>query len=612
MELTLDEALQKGIEAHKTGQIQEADSLYTAILKAQPKHPGANHNMGLLAVGLGKIQEALQFFSAALEAKPSVGQFWLSYIDALIKLDRIADAKAAFNQAKDKGANGEAFDCLEKLLAEQITNIQDPSSDQLQPIINLYSQGQLQLALSRSTEMLNKFPYSVVLFNIVGASNLGLMKFDAAIEGFKQALKIKPNFAEAFNNMGTALRGKGDLDAAIKSYKQALKIRPEYAGAYSNMSVALTDKGDLQAAINSCKQALRIEPNNAEAFNNMGNALKNKGELESAISSYEQALNIKPDFAEVFNNMGTALDAKGSSEAAINSFNQALKFKPDYAEAHYNLGVVLLGIRQYEKAVKYLKFSDFENSKYHLLKCLYLQDKKSSFYDQLDYLIIKGEIHPLIGSLGCRSVLKYGIERPNLFCKDPLNYLLKTQLNEQYDFEKIFIKTAKKILNKDRILNKKQGLLTNGYQTSGNLFSLERDLTENIEKIIRLAIENYLVFFKDSEEGFITSWPTTYSLYGWLVSMKSGGKLRPHMHEKGWISGSIYLNVPPKSKIDSGNLVVCIEDDDLAGTNINQTKSIDVITGNLCLFPASLLHYTIPFESEEERIVLAFDVVPKY
>jgi hypothetical protein len=137
-------------------------------------------------------------------------------------------------------------------------------------------------------------------------------------------------------------------------------------------------------------------------------------------------------------------------------------------------------------------------------------------------------------------------------------------------------------------------------------------LTENIEKIIRLAIENYLVLFKDSEEGLITSWPTTYSLYGWLVSMKSGGKLRPHMHEKGWISGSIYLNVPSKSKIDSGNLVVCIEDNDLAGTNINQTKSIDVVTGNLCLFPASLLHYTIPFESEEERIVLAFDVVPKY
>ena len=117
-------------------------------------------------------------------------------------------------------------------------------------------------------------------------------------------------------------------------------------------------------------------------------------------------------------------------------------------------------------------------------------------------------------------------------------------------------------------------------------------------------------YFKDSEEGLITSWPTDYSLRGWLVSMKSGGKLRPHMHENGWISGSIYINVPPKSKTESGNFVVCIEEEYLTGENRNQEENIDVVTGSMVLFPASLLHYTIPFESEEERIVLAFDVVP--
>ena len=55
MELTLDQALQKGIEAHKAGQLQEADRFYTAVLKAQPKHPDANHNMGVLAVGVEKL-----------------------------------------------------------------------------------------------------------------------------------------------------------------------------------------------------------------------------------------------------------------------------------------------------------------------------------------------------------------------------------------------------------------------------------------------------------------------------------------------------------------------------------------------------------------------------
>ena len=86
MELTLEQALQKGIEAHKAGKVQEADQYYTAIIKAQPKHPDANHNMGVLAVDIGKIEAALLFFETALQTDSSVAQYWLSYINALIKL----------------------------------------------------------------------------------------------------------------------------------------------------------------------------------------------------------------------------------------------------------------------------------------------------------------------------------------------------------------------------------------------------------------------------------------------------------------------------------------------------------------------------------------------
>ena len=119
MELTLDQALQKGIEAHRAGNVQEADRYYTAILKANPKHPDANHNMGVLAVGLGKVQEALPFFKAALEANPNLAQYWLSYIDAFIKLERMDEAKVVFDQLS-KGATGEGLDQIEEGLVYQI------------------------------------------------------------------------------------------------------------------------------------------------------------------------------------------------------------------------------------------------------------------------------------------------------------------------------------------------------------------------------------------------------------------------------------------------------------------------------------------------------------
>ena len=93
--------------------------------------------------------------------------------------------------------------------------------------------------------------------------------------------------------------------------------------------------------------------------------------------------------------------------------------------------------------------------------------------------------------------------------------------------------------------------------------------------------------------------------------MKNGGKINPHIHDHGWLSGSIYINVPPKLNINSGNIVVCLNDqqNEIPDNNIDKNKKIiNVVTGSFCLFPASLYHYTIPFKSDEDRIVLAFDV----
>ena len=165
MELTLEQALQKGVEAHKAGRVQEADRYYTAILKAQPKHPDANHNMGVLAVGVGKVEQALPFFKTALEANPNIAQYWLSYVDALIKLGQIDEAKSMFDKAKSNGAKGDGFDKLEeqlRLSSSKTSNTQEPPKEQVQPIIDLFNQAQLYQALEQADLLLQKFPGSSI------------------------------------------------------------------------------------------------------------------------------------------------------------------------------------------------------------------------------------------------------------------------------------------------------------------------------------------------------------------------------------------------------------------------------------------------------------------
>ena len=103
MELTIEQALQQGIAAHKEGKLQDAERLYRAILQSQPLHPDANHNLGVLAVSVNNAKAALPFFKTALEANPKIEQFWLSYIDALIKEKQFDNANQVFEQAKKQG-----------------------------------------------------------------------------------------------------------------------------------------------------------------------------------------------------------------------------------------------------------------------------------------------------------------------------------------------------------------------------------------------------------------------------------------------------------------------------------------------------------------------------
>jgi len=114
--LTIDQALQQAVNYHQAGQLPEAEQLYRAILQVQPTHADANHNLGLLAVAVGKTTEALPFFKLALETNPNQAQFWLSYIDGLIKTQQFELARSVLAQGQKIGLKGNKTNELVALL----------------------------------------------------------------------------------------------------------------------------------------------------------------------------------------------------------------------------------------------------------------------------------------------------------------------------------------------------------------------------------------------------------------------------------------------------------------------------------------------------------------
>ena len=124
---------------------------------------------------------------------------------------------------------------------------------------------------------------------------------------WRHALACTSNNSFAHRELGAALNTKGDKDQAIEQFREALKIQPDFAQAHYDLGVAFYEKGEVDEAILQFKQALESAPHYAKAHNNLGVALRNRGELDAAIEQYRQAAQIRPDIAEFHYNLGVAL-----------------------------------------------------------------------------------------------------------------------------------------------------------------------------------------------------------------------------------------------------------------------------------------------------------------
>ena len=209
-----------------------------------------------------------------------------------LKAGEITEAEELYKQVLSKfPKNKKAIQGYQKLKAgitSKGSSSSEPPQEQVQELINLYNQGRCEDVLSKVKPLISLFPKTIIFFNLQGAFNAALKKYDAAIDSYKRAIKIKPEHADAYNNMGNALKKKGELDAAIDSYKQAIKINPNYSDAYINIGNALREKGDLDAAIDSFEKALEIKPEYADVAYNIGICLKEKGETDATLDNFKK------------------------------------------------------------------------------------------------------------------------------------------------------------------------------------------------------------------------------------------------------------------------------------------------------------------------------------
>ena len=391
MELTVDQALQQGVAAHKEGKLEEAERLYRAILQSQPLHPDANHNLGVLAVSVNKAEAALPLFKTALEANPKLEQIWLSYIDALIKEKQFENANLVIEQAKTQGVEEGKLDVLEmqitptaqvnepklvvqkksltllkrrKNLSKQkkqkkakkqtLTGMRPPEAV-IKSLLEHYQNGRHGDAEKLAVSITERFPEYQFGWKALGLVLEKTGRINESLVPSQKSVQLASEDAEAHNNLGITLKKLGRLEESRASYTQAIALKPDFAGAHYNLGNTLKGLDRLDEAVASYTQAIALRPHYVEAHNNLGIALRALERLEEAETSFRQAIALNPDLTDAHDNLGMTLNAMGRLEEAETSYRKALALNSDLTDTHDNLGMTLNAMGSKESALKHFE-----------------------------------------------------------------------------------------------------------------------------------------------------------------------------------------------------------------------------------------------------------------
>lgn len=198
---------------------------------------------------------------------------------------------------------------------------------------------------------------------------LELNRLDDAIENFNAALKIDPNNPAAHYGLGQVSISKRSYSEAVEHFQKTLAQLPGANRVHYSLAMAYRGLGDTEKVKAHLAQqgtvGVRVSDPLVEALQDLieGERLylaRGKLAFEAkrygeAVTEFRKAVAAKPDSVTARINLGAALTQIGDVNGAVEQFEEALRIEPGKANAHYNLAVLLAGQNKHEQAIGHLR-----------------------------------------------------------------------------------------------------------------------------------------------------------------------------------------------------------------------------------------------------------------
>ncbi len=262
----------RGQALRMQGRHEDALRSYDRALIQDPGRLDALHGRGHVLAAMERPEEAVAAYTRALAMMPNSADILIGKGNVLFTLQRYDEALACYDQALINAPVGGG------------TGRNDPGKHDDIRAHAFYFRAEVM----REQERL-----------------------EDALEGFEQALALKPHYFEALLGRGRMMMRLREAEEALASYDAAIRLRPDDVRAHEYRSSALRDLNRLDDALAAAEDAVALAPEDASALTGLAHTLRALGRLDDAVATYAKVVELHPKMNAMRFNHAVCLLAKG-------------------------------------------------------------------------------------------------------------------------------------------------------------------------------------------------------------------------------------------------------------------------------------------------------------
>jgi adenylate cyclase len=146
----------------------------------------------------------------------------------------------------------------------------------------------------------------------------------------EKALALDPNLPEAHVSLGAIALSEMNIKEAKSEFERAIALNSNLSGAHYYLSMLLAAEGQFDASIVEAKRAIQLDPLSLVVRERLGNTYRYARRYPEAKKIFETVIQLNPAYAQAQDSLGICLELTGDLDGAVAHFKKSFQLDHDF------------------------------------------------------------------------------------------------------------------------------------------------------------------------------------------------------------------------------------------------------------------------------------------